>query len=227
MGFFGKLWEGVKSVVSKAVSVVSSSVSTIGRVVGAVAKEFLGIANNDMEKFNRVVEAIENIAKSPRVIIIRENDSVEDIGDRAMRADKKVDEFDSVNEYINYLREKIKATPKEELEMLPPEERLARRAVGSALLSKAISEKKSLEIPVEFWNEAVRLGLSAKEIDKFLDKFKKAGIEPKDFLKYLKRELSIKEESKLDNALIEAYKELEPDADIKAIEEKVVRMQGK
>lgn len=221
MGFWGSVCSAVSSVVSSAVSVVSSAAKVVGKVVVESATEFLKM---NIEKLEKVVTVLETIAKV--LGIIKPEEDSEELGDKALRAEKKPENFNSTNEYIEYLRKEIRAVSKKELEELPAEERLARKAVGSALLSKAIGEKKSLEIPVEFWKETVNLGLNAKEIDTFLTKFKNAGIDPSEFLKYLKRELDAKEESKVDSTLVQAYKELEPEADIKDIEEKVVRMQG-
>ncbi len=221
MGFWSSLGSAVSSFVSGAVSVVSSAIKAVGSVVVESAKKFLEM---DIEKLEKIVTILETIAKA--LGIIKPEEDAEELGDKAMKADKKPEDFDSTNEYIEYLRNEIRSS-REEMESLPAEERLARRAVGSALLSKAISEKKSLDIPVEFWKESVTLGLSAKEIDQFLTKFKEAGVAPSDFLKYLKRELASKEESVMDSALIKAYKTLEPGMDEKEIEEKVVRLQGK
>ena len=221
MGFWSSLWNGVKSLASKAVSVVSSAIKKVGEVVVEGAKKLLEF---EIEKLKLIVTVIETIGKM--LGIIKPEENVEELGDKAMRADKRPEDFDSFNDYIEYLRNEISSS-KEELEKLPLEERLARRAIGSAILSKAISERKSLEIPMEFWKEAVSRGLSAKEIDYFLTKFKNDGIRPIDFVKYLKRELDLKEEEKIEDSLIRAYKELEPSADIKEIEERVIRLQGK
>jgi len=220
MGFWSSLGSAISSFVSGAVSVVSNAIKSVGKAVVETAKEFLQVG---IDKLKTVVEILEIIAKA--LGIIKPEEDAEELGDKAMRADKKPEDFDSINEYIEYLRNEIKSS-REEFEKLSPEERLARKAVGSALLAKAIEEKKSLEIPVEFWNEAVRVGLNSKEIDQFLDKFKKAGVSPSDFVKYLKRELESRDESKMDSVLIQAYKELEPTMDEKDIEEKVVRLQS-
>ena len=219
MGFFSSVWEGVKSVASKAVSVVSSAVKKVGEVVVDGAKKFLEI---EVGRLKTVQNILETIGKA--LGIIKPEEDLEEIGDKAMKAEKKPEDFDSINSYIDYLRNEIHSS-KEELEKLSPEERLARVSIGAALTSKAIEEKKSLEIPVEFWKEAVNLGLSAKEIDEFLTKFKQAGVKPEEFLKYLKRELNVNEEEKVESALVDAYKELEPQKDIKDIEEQILRMQ--
>lgn len=169
-----------------------------------------------------VVKVLETIAKG--LGIIQEEENVEELGDKAMKANKKPEDFDSINEYIAYLRQEIRSSP-DELEQLQPEERLARHAIGSVLLSKAIEEKRSMEIPVDFWKATVEKGLTAKEIDEFIQQFKQDGIEPKDFVKYLKREVTGKQEDKIDHSLVTAYKRLEPKLDEIEIEEKVVELQ--
>ena len=49
--------------------------------------------------------------------IIAPNEDAEELGDKVMRADKKPEDFDSTNEYIEYLRNEIKSS-REEIEDL-------------------------------------------------------------------------------------------------------------
>ena len=205
------------SFVSKAVSVVGSVISKVGEVVVEGAKKFLSVGVEILEK---AVTIIDGVAKAAG--IIEPDQHAEDIGDRAMRADKKPEDFDSINGYIDYLKKDIEGHTQAELESLPPEERLARKAVGCAVLSKAISEKKSLDIPHDFWETAVKAGLTALEIDTFLTKFKASGLEPEDFNKYLKKELEFSKARKFDNAMVTAYKELEPEMTEEEITEKII-----
>ncbi len=221
MGWFSSICSGISSFVSKAVSVVSSAVKTVGGFIADTATKFLNTIGT-IEKISLVVKVLETIAKG--LGIIQEEENVEELGDKAMKANKKPEDFDSINEYIAYLRQEIRSSP-DELEQLQPEERLARHAIGSVLLSKAIEEKRSMEIPVDFWKATVEKGLTAKEIDEFIQQFKQDGIEPKDFVKYLKREVTGKQEDKIDHSLVTAYKRLEPKLDEIEIEEKVVELQ--
>jgi len=220
MGFWSSVGSAISSAVSGAVSVVSSAVKSIGSVVVEGAKKFLEF---EEDKLKTIITILETIAKA--LGIIKPEEDAEELGDKAMKADKKPEDFDSTNEYIEYLRNEIRSS-KEELEALPKEERLARVAIGSALLSKAISEKKDINIPVEFWNEAVNLGLDAQQIDTFLKKFQDAGIAPSEFLKYLKRELNEEKENKMDSILEQTYRELEPDISDKDLEAKLLQLQG-
>jgi len=213
------IWDSLCSLASKAVEVVSSVVKSVGKAIVEKTTEFLTVATKTLELINSVVEFI-----AKKLGIIEDKDSAEDLGDRAMRAEKTEEDFNSTSDYIEYLKKEIEAKKPEELEKLSPEERLARVAMGTAMLSKAIEEKTSLEIPVSFWKDAVEAGLSGEEIDLMLKKFKEAGIAPADFSKYLRRELDFKDSYKFDNVLIEEYKELEPTLSSEEIEEKVINL---
>ncbi len=220
MGFWGSVWSGITSVVKSAVDVVSSTVKSVGGFLVEKAKEFLKV---EMETLKLIVKVVENVAKA--LGIIKPEDDSEDLGDRAMRADKKIEDFDSTREYIEYLRNNIKAKSKEEIERLSPEERLARRALGTSILSKSIEEEFDTKIPVEFWAKVAKVGLSGTEIQNILDKFRDVGIKPEDFVKYLKKELKIEDEDKMEDTLLKAYMKLEPNATQRELEEKVLSMQ--
>ena len=210
-----ELLAGLVTALSKAV--ISSLISNVGEVVVEGVKKFLSVGVEILEK---AITIIDGVAKAAG--IIEPDQHAEDIGDRAMRADKKPEDFDSINGYIDYLKKDIEGHTQAELESLPPEERLARKAVGCAVLSKAISEKKSLDIPYDFWETAVKAGLTALEIDTFLTKFKASGLEPEDFNKYLKKGLEFSKARKFDNAMVTAYKELEPEMTEEEITEKII-----
>jgi|GEM_PF-4781929 len=218
MGF----WSGLCSFVSKAVSVVTSAVKSVGKVLVEKATEYLNLGIDALQK---VVGIVETIAKA--LGIIKPEDDSEDLGDRAMRSEKTIEDFDSTRDYINYLRQEIRAKTKDELEKLSPQERLARKALGTSILSKAIEEDFNTSIPVEFWEKAIKAGLGDKEIQEILQKFQDVGIEPTQFVKYLKRELNIKDEDKMEDTLIDTYKNLEPNASDKEIEEKILGIQRK
>ena len=221
----------ISSVASSVGSAISSAVSSVGNFVSDVAKTvsadiinpLKNILDLSVKTLTLVSNVIEFVAKKLGII---EDESVEDIGDRAMRSDKSRDEFESVNDYIDYLKEGVEPLDKNELENLSKEERLKRMAVGSALLSKAIEEKKSLEIPITFWQLSVEKGLSAKEIDNFLNKFQNAGVAPVDFVKYLKKELEFEKDKEIKNILFDGYKELNPKIEDLDIKEKIILLKG-
>ena len=219
MGFFGfiaSVGSAIGSALSSAATAVGNAISTVGKAIVETGKEFL---KTTIETLKLVVDVLEFVAKKLGII---EDETSEDLGDRALRSDRTRDDFDNVNECIDYLKENVEPTPLKELEKLSPEERLKRVAIGNALLAKAIEEKMSLEIPVDFWKEAVERGLSAEEIDNLLKKFKDAGVAPIDFVKYLKRELDEEKEENMDDLLIDLYTKEYPQIEHKEIEKKVI-----
>jgi acyl carrier protein len=216
------LFSAIGSFISKAVSVVTDTVKSVGKALVKKATDFLKLGIDTLQK---VVGVVETIAKA--LGIVTPEDNIEDLGDRAIRADKKIEDFESTRDYINYLKQEIRAKKVDELEKLSPEERLARKTLGASILSQAIEEEFNTSIPVEFWDKATKAGLGAKEIHEILQKFKDVGVKPNQFVRYLKRELDLRDEDKMEDTLIDVYKKLEPDATEKEIEEKILNMQRK
>ena len=218
LGIISGIGSAVGSFLTSSVSAVSGLLTKVASKIGPTISGLVSkVINLGIETLQRVSPIIEGVSKI--IGVIKENDNIDDIGDRAIRCERREEDFNSTSEYISYLKENFEAR---DLEKLSAEERLLRKAIGSAILSKAISEKLSLEIPIELWKVAIEAGLSAKELDSFLKQFKQDGIKPEDFVKYLKQELAEKEEQKIEDVLVSAYKELEPDTPIFKIEEKVV-----
>jgi hypothetical protein len=222
MGLLKDIGNAISNVASKAVSVVSEVVSTIGKNVVEKSVEFLKVATQTLQVVTKVVESI-----AQQLNIIKAEDNVEDLGDKSLRAEKTSKEFEVRRDYIDYLKNEIKSQGKEELEKLTPQERLARRVIGTSILSKAIEEEYSTEISVGFWEKAIQAGLSSQEIQELITKFTDVGIKPEEFVKYLNKELSFKEEDTIECVLLESYKQLEPQANTKELEEKILSMQRK
>ena len=220
MGLWGSLVSSAVSVVSSALNVVDKVTKVVGKVIIETSRDFLKLS---IDTLKVVIEVLEVIAKS--INILSPNENMEDLGDRATRADRNIEDFDSTKEYIQYLRDEIKAKSKDEMEMLPASERLAKSVIGGSIVSRAIEEEFAVTIPVEFWDKVVSARLSGDEITQLLKRFDKAGIEPKDFAKYIDRELSGESEEKIDTFLLQTYKEIEPNATQQDIEEKILDMQ--
>ena len=220
MGFWGSLVSTAVSVVSSAVKIIDATAKVVGRVIVEKSRDLLKLS---IDTLKAVTEMLEVIAKS--IDILTPNENMEDLGDRATRADKNIEDFDSSKEYIQYLRDEVTAKSEDEIEMLPASERVAKRVIGGSIVSKAIEEEFSVTIPVKFWDKVVSARLSGDEITQLLKRFDNKGIEPKDFAKYIDRELSGESEEKIDTFLLQTYKEIEPNATQQDIEEKILDMQ--
>lgn len=207
----------IGNVISSAVNVVKETITTLGPLAEKAGK-MLQIAGKYLGPVAQVIRIVGVLLD-----ILKPKDNIEEMGAKAMNADKKPSDFDSNAEYIKYLREEVQLD-KEKFEKANNVEKAARTAVGASIVASAISEKKGFEIPLETWVAMAKLNLTdkAKEVDSLLETFKDGKLE--DFAKYVDGKLDIQKESKIGDDLVEMYKKLEPNASIEEIEEKVMNM---
>jgi hypothetical protein len=214
MGFFS----GLGSMISSAVSVVASAIGSIGGALASSASNVLKVAAPWLGTVIQVIEIV-----SMLLDVLKPGDNVEELGAKAMEADKKPENFDSNAEYIDYLRSEVKLD-QEKFNGATEPEKMARMAVGASIVTKGIEEKKGFDIPLTTWVAMAKLNLSdkANEIDKILDVFKEGKLE--DFVNYTEGKLDTKKEIEVGDSLVEMYRELEPNMSEKEIEDKVMKM---
>lgn len=214
MGF----WGSVCSFVSGAVSAIGSAIGSIGGALASSAGNFLKVAAPWLGAVIQVIQVVSTLLG-----ILNSEDNIEELGAKAMEADKKPEDFDSNAEYIDYLRNDIELD-REKFENATDVEKTARQAVGASIVIKGIEEKKGFEIPLTTWVAMAKLGLGdkAEEIDKILDTFKDGKLE--DFVDYTEGKLEAKKELEVGDSLVEMYQELEPSMSIEEIEDKVMNM---
>jgi len=213
------LWDSVCSFVSSVCSTISSAVSSIGSALVSSASKMLSVVGKQLEPVSMIIQVVAAL-----IGVLTKDDDVEEIGAKAMQPEsKKPEDFDSIAEYIDYLREEVKLD-KEKFDKASDTEKAARTAVGASIVAKGIGEKKGFDIPLETWVAMAKLNLTdkAKEVDKLLETFKDGKLE--DFSKYVDGKLDIKKEGEIGDDLVEMYKELEPNMSIEEIEDKVMKM---
>lgn len=111
---------------------------------------------------------------------------------KAEQADKKPENFDSINDYIEYLRQEIKVDAAK-LENLSEEERMKYQAVGLGLYVKNIEEKQGMKLDPAFLKvvpEMINLGYTAQDIGNLMQSMKKNGVnDMKMYPEFMKGEL--------------------------------------
>ena len=221
MGFGGFI-SSVCSVVSSACSAICSGISSLCSSIGGALSSAistisstlvsgLGIGLKEIELGLKIICAIVSVI-AEAIGIKKEDETPEELAMQAEQSDKKPEDFDSINQYIEYLRENIKVD-KEKLNNLSEEEKCKYQAVGTAIYVKGIEEKYDMIISPQFLIAAKDLNLSGQEVKAYMDNFKKAGITDMDqMLKYLKNDVDTKENKiKVDDAMVSTLKELNPE----------------
>lgn len=212
MGLFSSLC----SFVSSACSTISSAVSNIGRGIASVATSIVSLGVSLAAK---VSDAIKGVGIS--LGIIRPEDTMEELGERAILSDKKPEDFDSINEYIDHLKNNV-PFDKEKFDRLDDKELLARSSIGASITLKGINEKLNATVTPEFMATVASQELEANEIIETIKVYKEKELNLDDYDLYLNDELTLDETNKHSSALVEAYQKLEPELSLDKIEEKVM-----
>lgn len=183
MGF----WSSVGSFIGGCCSAIGSICSGIGgAVMGAIGALAVAIAPI-LPIVALAVQAIGILAN-----ILKPDEKPEDFGQAAEQMEKKPEDFDSINEYIDYLREGIRSGKVELNKDLSDEKLVAYKAVGCGLTIKGIEEKYGLKTSAEFWGMAGNMmqnnKLNADELGKILELSKSNDVSPENISNYIKGE---------------------------------------
>lgn len=195
MGF----WSGVCSVGSSLCSAVGSLCSSIGgAVMGGVSSLVSAIApvlgpvlgptlNPILSVFVAVISVLaELFTDKPK------EEKPEEIGMKAKLADKKPENFDSINDYIEYLRNEVKLDP-DKLEHLSDEDKQKYQLVGLGLYIKNIEELQGVKLDPEFLKSIPKLkdqGYEAADIANLMQSMKKNGVtDMKQYVDFMKGDL--------------------------------------
>ena len=217
MGF----WSSVGSFVSSACSAIGSAVSSVGRGIAAVATTIVSLG---MTLATKVGETIKDIAIS--LGILMPADKLDELGEKAMVSDKKPEDFDSMNEYIDHLQNDVKID-REKFDKLDKAELLARSGIGAAITLKGIEEKLETSISPEFLATVAKQNLAAEEIIQTIKTYKEKELDTDDYSLYVDDEMGLDESNKHSDALVTVYQTLEPDMTIEEVEAKVMNLSTK
>ena len=222
MGFLGAVGAvvgAIGSAVGAMLSGASAICGALGGVVGALGSTFCtslaaGITALGVGDVIAVIMAVAKVVSwiAEKLGLTTEDEQPEDLGMKAEQADKKPEDFDSIEEYIKYLREEVEID-KEKMEKLSQEERAKYAAVGSAILVQGIEEKYKMHLPAEFWCTVVDRKMDEEQIKCLIDTFKEKGVtDMKDLDDYLNNRKieSGTPRSEISDTIIEAIKKQNP-----------------
>ncbi|WP_241833910.1 hypothetical protein [Salinivibrio sp. MA440] len=220
MGFFSSLGSALSSIASSACNVISSVASKITDAVSTTATK---IAEMGVELAAKVGDTIKAIGIS--LGIINPNSDMAELGEKAMMADMKPDDFDTINDYINYLQDDV-TIDREKFDNLDEKDLLARSSIGASITLKGINEKLDTVVTPDFLAAVAQQGVESKEIIETIKVYKEKQLETGDYGLYIKDELSVSESGKHADALVAAYQRVDPDLSVEQIEDKVMRLKS-
>jgi len=214
------IWDSICSFASSACSAIASVASSIGKGVAHVATS---IASLGVSLAAKVGDAIKEVAIF--LGILKVEDKMEELGEKAMQSDKNPEDFDSMNEYIEHLRNDV-ILDTEKFDKLDKSELLARASIGASITLKGIEEKLETVISPEFMVEVAKQELDANKIVATIKAYKENDLNLDEYSLYLNDELTINNSDKHADALVSAYQKLEPEMTIEQIEDQVMNLKA-
>ncbi|TQR33139.1 hypothetical protein DMB92_04060 [Campylobacter sp. MIT 99-7217] len=201
-GFLGSVCSGIGEVCSKIGGALATG---IGALAGALAPILSTVAP--------IISAIASL-----IGVFKNEHTPEDYGEAMQKAEKKPDDFDSINEYIAYLDEEISSgrIQLDEKEKKTDIQKNIDTAIGSALGMKGISEKYNLEDSVSFW---ATMGqkfkdekIDEKELVSTLETMSEKDISADDVSAYLEdKTLETNSKSEVSEALKQGLEKANPE----------------
>ena len=220
MGFWSSIGSAISSAVSGAISTISSVASSIGSAISGVAGSLLKVASPYVSGVLNVINAISTILG-----IIKPEEKLDELGDRAINADKQIEDFDTTAEYIDYLRNDV-PFDKEKFDKLSESEKLARSAIGASIALKGVEEKKGFEISTDTLTTLAKMQendlIKESDFDKVLDEFKYDQKELNDFVE---DKADFETSEIVEDKLLLVYQELEPNLSQEEIKDKIFNTQ--
>lgn len=182
---------GLFSAIGSVCSAVCSAVSSVCSSIGGAIMGGIGSLAPVISPWLSIAVAVISVLAEIFTEKTKE-EKPEELGMKAEQADKKPEDFDSINDYIEYLRQEIKVDDAK-LENLSEEERMKYQAVGLGLYVKNIEEKQGMKLDPAFLKvvpEMINLGYTAQDIGNLMQSMKKNGVnDMKMYPEFMKGEL--------------------------------------
>lgn len=185
------------------IAAITKVAITVGPMIAKYAPIVIKTLGENLPKMIQLVEAVSLAAN-----VLKPNDKVEELGAKAMAADRKPEDFDKINDYINYLRNEVEVD--EATLSQDPIDKTVRQAIGTSIALKALGNELNTDISLSFLSKVSELGIESKVILEIIKSYAKSGLNPADVEAYINDELNLDESDKHSDVIAEAYQKAHP-----------------
>ena len=195
MGLFSAISGAFSAVCSLGGSLLGSLASGIGSALslaGPIASIVIGLVKGIAEVLG----------------IGKKEEKPEELGLKVAKADKKLEDFDSFDEYKSYL-DKINLDKEDLRELDDPMKKRGYEALGVGVYIKGINEHYKMDIPIGTYIKMAELGIDSKEgFKKIIETYKEKNVSP-DVEKAINSEVSLGQAKEIVGVLREGISKLE------------------
>ncbi|WP_434139293.1 hypothetical protein [Photobacterium leiognathi] len=205
------------TLISSIITAITKIASTVGPMIAKYAPMVIEIVGKNLPKVISTVEAISLAAN-----VLKPNERADELGAKAMAAEKKPEDFDQINDYINYLRNDVEI----DVENLSADsvDVITRQAVGVAIATKGIEQALEADVSIPFLNTISNLDIDPKVAIALIKSYEMSGLNADDIQKYLDDSLSIEETHQHSNAFVDAYQTANPSMSVEEVEDAVMEL---
>ena len=202
-------------------SVIMSVFAKVASTVGPMLAKYVPIMLDTLGKnLPKVINTIEAISVASNVLTPRDN--ANELGAKAMIAEKTPEDFDKINDYINYLRNDI--TLDTESLSQDPVDCAIRLAVGGTIALKGVNEALDADVSIPFLKSVSTLDLTPSVILSVIKSYQQNSLNLDDLDNYLHDKLSLAQANKHSDALVNAYQLANPNMDLEQVEDAVINL---
>lgn len=187
----GAVAAGFKAVAATVVAVaakVGPALAKIGTKLAALASKI------DWKKVGQVVEGASSlIGAVSKLVGVKNEDDPMILAMKAEKAEKDRTQFETTQEYIDYLNKKCEMPTEQEIEEVKKDQskKMGYQLMGMAIEGKAAGEKLGMELSPEFYltvgkiQAASDVKVSAEQLVAILKEMKKSGLSTLEVSNYL------------------------------------------
>lgn len=198
------------------VSIITKLATSIGPTIAKYAPIIIKTIGQNLPAFIKTIEGISLAAD-----VLKPSEKVDELGAKAMAADKTPEDFDQINDYINYLRSDVKVD--ESTLSNDSIDVSVRRAIGTSIALKALGSELNTDISLPFLNKVCELGVESKVLLEIIKSYSESGLNPDDVEAYIDGELTLDERSKHSNALVDVYHNVYPSMTTQEVEQAIMK----
>ncbi|OOE66951.1 YqfQ family protein [Salinivibrio sp. IB282] len=197
------------TLIPSIMSAIAKVAATVGPMVAKYGPMVIKTVGENLPKVMNAVEAV-NVVTG----VFNPSDSVSNLGEKALAADKKPEDFDKINDYIDYLKHDVQVEEQNLNESSV--DTAVRDVVGTTIAIKAIAENIDMQmsnISLPLLNTVSKLDIGPALTLAIMKAYAQTELEPAHLEKYLADKLSLQEAHQHSDVLVRAHQIANPDMD--------------
>lgn len=203
------------TLIPSIITTITKIASSIGPMIAKYAPMVIEVVGKNLPKVVNTVEAISLVAD-----VLKPNERADELGAKAMAAEKTPEDFEQINDYIDYLRNDVIID--EENLSTDAVDVITRQAVGVAIAVKGMEQALEADVSIPFLNAISELDIDPTAVIALVKSYESSGLNSDDVQKYLGNSLSIEDTHRHSNVFVNAYQTANPTMSVEEAEDAVM-----